>query len=431
MYNTVSNRHFETDCVHGAYRATGGAPQNVPIAQSTTYRYTTCDEVAALFDLTSATHMYTRISNPTVEQLEKKIALLHGGTAAAATSSGQSATMCALLNICACGDHILASTNIYGGSHNLIGVTFAKFGIEHTFIDPDVSEDELLAAVRPNTKALFAESLANPALTVLDFEKWSRVAKRAGVPLLVDNTLASAALCRPLAHGADIVIESTTKYCDGNASSVGGVVVDGGRFDWKAGGKYPGLSEPDASYHGLVFADAFPTCPFAVKIRAQLLRDLGCVMSPMNAYLTLSGLQTLHLRMERHSANALAMANYLKTNPYVEWVSYVGLADNKYYGLAQKYLPNGQSGVLCFSVRGGMEAGMKFIENLKLVSLVVHVGDIRTCVLHPASTTHRQLSEAEQRAAGVNPSQIRMSVGIENIDDLTADVAQALEAACR
>ncbi len=426
----MNHYHFETDCVHGAYRATGGEPQNVPIAQSTTYRYSTCDEVAALFDLTSATHMYTRISNPTVEQLEKKIALLHGGTAAAATSSGQSATMCALLNICESGDHILSSANIYGGSHNLIGVTFAKFGIEHTFVDPDLPEDELFAAVRPNTKVLFAETLANPALTVLDFEKWSRVAKRAGVPLIIDNTLASAALCRPLEHGADIVVESTTKYCDGNASSVGGIVVDGGRFDWKASGRYPGLTEPDESYHGLVFADAFPTCPFAVKVRAQLLRDLGCVMSPMNAYLTLSGLQTLHLRMKQHSANAMAMAKYLRSNPNVAWVEYAGLPDSPYASLAQKYLPDGQSGVLCFGVKGGMEAGKKFIENLKLISLVVHVGDIRTCVLHPASTTHRQLTEDEQRAAGVLPEQIRMSVGIEDVGDLIADVEQALTAAC-
>ena len=421
---------FETNCVHGAYRAKGGEPQNVPIAQSTTYRYSTCDEVAKLFDLTADTHMYTRISNPTVEQLEKKFALLEGGTAATATSSGQSAVMCALLNICQCGDHVLASSNIYGGSHNLLDVTFRRFGMDATFIDPDAPEDELLAAVQPNTKALYAESLANPALTVLDFDKWARVAQKAGVPLIVDNTLASPALCRPFEHGADIVVESTTKWSDGNASSVGGIVVDGGRFDWAKSGRYPGLTEPDESYHGLVYTQAFPDHPFATKLRAQLLRDLGCVLSPMNAYLTLSGLQTLHLRMARHSENALALAQHLAVSPYVQWVNYPGLAGTKYYDLAQKYLPDGQGGVLCFGVRGGKAAGQKFIENLQLVSLVVHVGDIRTSVLHPGSTTHRQLTDEQQIAAGVSPELIRVSVGIENIGDILADVDQALAKAC-
>ncbi len=421
---------FETNCVHGSYRAKDGQPQCVPIVQSTTYRYKSCDEVAALFDLTSDKHMYTRISNPTVDALEKKYALLEHGTAACAASSGQSANMCALLNICENGDHILSSSNIYGGTHNLFGVTFAKFGIECTFIDQDASEDELFAAVRPNTKAMFAETLANPALRVLDFDKWSSVAKRAGVPLIVDNTLASPALCRPLELGADVVTDSTTKYSDGNASSVGGIVVDGGSFDWTASGRFPCLCEPDESYHGLVYTNSFPDRPFAMKLRSQLLRDLGCVMSPMNAFYTLTGLETLPLRMKKHSDNALALAKYLERSKHVLWVSYPGLESSKDYALAQKYLPDGQSGVLCFGVKGGLEAGKRFIENLQLVSLAVHVGDIRTSVLHPGSTTHRQLSESEQLASGVKPELIRVSVGIEDIDDIIADIEQALNAAC-
>lgn len=422
---------FNSACVHGAYRAESGQPQELPIAQSTTYRYYSTDDVAALFDLKSADHMYTRISNPTVAALENKMALLEGGVAAVAASSGQSATLMTLLNICEAGDHILASTNIYGGSHNLITVSFAKLGIAHTLVDPDAPLEEIVAAATPRTKALFAETLGNPALSVLDFEKWSAAAKQLGVPLIVDNTLATPYCCRPLEHGADIVIHSTTKYSDGHATSVGGMVIDGGTFDWTAGGKYPGLTTPDESYHGLVYTEAFGPSAFAVKLRGQLLRDFGAVMAPQNAWLTHLGLETLHVRMQRHCENALALAEHLEASPYVEWVNYPGLKSNKYYDLAQKYLPKGAGGVLTFGVKGGLAAGKKFIENLDMTSLVVHVGDLRTSVLHPSSTTHRQLSEADQIAAGIRPELIRVSVGIEDIGDILADFDQALAAACR
>lgn len=422
---------FDSACVHGTYRAASGQPQELPIAQSTTYRYYNTEDVAALFDLKSADHMYTRISNPTIAALEGKMALLEGGVAAVAASSGQSATLMALLNICEAGDHILASTNIYGGSHNLIAVSFEKLGIHHTLIDPDSSLEEIIAAATPHTKALFAESLGNPALSVLDFEKWSAAAKTLGVPLIVDNTLASPYCCRPLEHGADIVIHSTTKYSDGHATSVGGMVIDGGTFDWAASGKYPGLTQPDESYHGLVYTEAFGKAAFAAKLRSQLLRDFGAQMAPQNAWLTHLGLETLHLRMQRHCENALALAKHLEASPYVEWVNYPGLESNQYYDLAQKYLPKGAGGVLTFGVKGGLAAGTKFIENLDMTSLVVHVGDLRTSVLHPSSTTHRQLSEADQIAAGIRPELIRVSVGIEDIQDILADFDQALEKACR
>lgn len=422
---------FNSACVHGAYRAESGQPQELPIAQSTTYRYYNTDDVAALFDLKSADHMYTRISNPTVAALENKMALLEGGVAAVAAASGQSATLMTLLNICEAGDHILASTNIYGGSHNLIAVSFEKLGISHTLVDPDAPLEEIVAAATPRTKALFAETLGNPALSVLDFEKWSAAAKALGVPLIVDNTLATPYCCRPLEHGADIVLHSTTKYSDGHATSVGGMVIDGGTFDWAASGKYPGLTTPDESYHGLVYTEAFGPSAFAVKLRGQLLRDFGAVMAPQNAWLTHLGLETLHVRMQRHCENALALAKHLEASPYVEWVNYPGLAGNKYYELAQKYLANGAGGVLTFGVKGGLAAGKKFIENLDMTSLVVHVGDLRTSVLHPSSTTHRQLSEADQIAAGIRPELIRVSVGIEDIHDILADFDQALAAACR
>lgn len=417
---------FETSCVHGTYKAEATQPQTLPIFQSTTYRYYNTDDVAALFDLESADHMYSRISNPTVAALEGKMAMLEGGNGAVATSSGQAATLLSLLNICQAGDHILASTNIYGGSNNLIGVSLKKLGIDATFVNPDSSLEELLGAAKENTKVVFAETLGNPALSVLDFEKWSQLAKTLDVPFIVDNTLATAFLCRPLEQGADIVVHSTTKYSDGNASSVGGMVIDGGTFDWK-NGKNPEFTEPDASYHGLVFADAFADAPFAAKLRCQLLRDFGATMSPFNAFMTHTGLETLHLRMERHSQNALALAKFLQASPYVDWVKYPGLENDQYYALAQKYLPKGQSGVLVFGVKGGLKAGKKFIESLELTSLVVHVGDIRTSVLHPSSTTHRQLSEADQIAAGIRPELIRVSVGIENIEDIIADFTAALE----
>lgn len=422
---------FNSACVHGTYRAQSGQPQELPIAQSTTYRYYDTADVAAMFDLKSDNHMYTRISNPTVAALEGKLNLLEGGVAAVATSSGQSAILMALLNICQAGDHILASTNIYGGSHNLIAVTFEKLGISHTLINPNASLEEIIAAATPNTKVLFAETIANPALTVLDFEKWSAAAKAIGVPLMVDNTLATPYCCRPLELGADIVLHSTTKYSDGHATSVGGIVIDGGSFDWEASGKYPQLTQPDESYHGLVYTKEFGKSAYAVKLRSQLLRDFGAVMAPQNAFLTHLGLETLHLRMQRHCENALALAKHLQQSPYVQWVNYPGLETSTDHSLATKYLPKGCGGVLAFGVKGGLAAGKTFIENLEMTSLVVHVGDLRTSVLHPSSTTHRQLSEADQLAAGIRPELIRVSIGIEDIADIIADFDQALEKACK
>ncbi|MGD9559490.1 MAG: O-acetylhomoserine aminocarboxypropyltransferase/cysteine synthase family protein [Oscillospiraceae bacterium] len=420
---------FETACVHGNYRAEKGEAQVMPIVQSTTYRYYDTDDVAAMFDLTSATHMYTRISNPNVQKLEEKMSMLEGGTAAAAAASGQSATMICMLALCGTGDHILSSTNVYGGTNNLVGVSFQKLGIEHTFVDQDKSYEEILAEARPNTKVVLAETLGNPALSVLDFDKWSRVAKALGVPLVVDNTLATPYLCRPLQLGADMVIHSTTKYADGHATSVGGIVIEGGSFDWSKTDKYPGITQPDDSYHGLVFADTFGPAAFAVKLRGQMLCDYGCVMAPMNAWLTHMGLETLHLRMERHCQNAQALAEMLAQHPGVEWVRYPGLENDPYHALQQRYMPKGAGGFLTFGVKGGFAAGRRFIESLKLTSLVVHIGDIRTSVLHPASTTHRQLSQADQLAAGIPPELIRVSVGIENIDDIRADFEAALASA--
>ncbi|MFQ8602742.1 MAG: O-acetylhomoserine aminocarboxypropyltransferase/cysteine synthase family protein [Anaerovoracaceae bacterium] len=418
---------FETKCVHGAYKAESGQPQVLPIVQNTTYRYYNAHDVAELFDLDSANHMYTRLGSPTVDAFEQKMAMLEGGTAGMATSAGQAATLISVLNICNAGDHVIAAANMYGGTHNLFAVTLKRLGIEVDFIDQDISKEEILKYERPNTKALFGETLGNPALSVLDIEKFAEAAKDMGVPLIVDNTLATPALCRPIEHGANIVIQSTTKYADGHASCVGGCVVEGGNFDWAANDKFPGLTEPDESYHGLTFYDKFGDMAFCMRLKAVLVRDLGCTMSPMNAYLTHQGLQTLHLRMERHCENAMALARHLENHPMVDWLIYPGLENDKYYGLAQKYLPKGSSGVLSFGVKGGREAGEKFLESLDLTSVVVHVGDIRTSVLHPASTTHRQLSEEEQLASGISPSLIRVSVGLESIEDIIADFDQALE----
>lgn len=424
----MSNKSgFETKCVHGAYKAESGQPQVLPIVQNTTYRYYNAQDVAELFDLESPNHMYTRLGSPTVDALEQKMALLEGGTAGMATSAGQAATMITILNICQAGDHIISTSNIYGGTHNLFTVTLARLGIEATLVDQNLPKEELLKYAKPNTKAVFGETIANPALTVLDIEKFAEVAKEIGVPLIVDNTLASPALCRPIEFGANIVTHSTTKYSDGHASAVGGCVIEGGNFDWSASDKFPGLSQPDESYHGLVFHKNFGPAAFCTRLKAVLVRDMGCTMAPMNAYLTHQGLQTLHLRMERHSQNALALAKYLKNHPKVDFITYPGMEGDQYYELAQKYLPNGAGGVLSFGVKGGKAAGEKLLENLKLASIVVHVGDIRTSVLHPASTTHRQLSEEAQLAAGLNPSLIRVSVGLESIDDIIADFEQALE----
>jgi len=419
-------RSFETDCVHGNYKAESGQPQVLPIAQSTTYRYYNAKDVAELFDLDSANFMYSRLGNPTVNKLEEKIALLEGGTAAIAASSGQAAMLMCVLNIAGAGDHILSAASIYGGTHNLLGVTLAKLGIETTFADQELPSEEIIAMAKPTTKAVFGETLGNPALSVLDFEKFSKVAKELGVPLIVDNTLATPALTKPFKHGADIVVHSLTKYADGHASCLGGAVIENGEFDWAAGGKFPGMTLPDPSYHGLKFYEKFGKTAFSMKMRGQLLRDLGCTMTPMNAYLIHQGLQTLHLRMERHCGNALDLAGFLESHEMVEWVSYPGLPRDKYFGLAQKYMPKGAGGVITFGVRGGRKAGEKFLEKLNLISVVVHVGDVRTCVLHPASTTHRQLSDEAQREAGIKPELIRISVGIENINDIKEDFDYAL-----
>ena len=419
--------HIETKCVQSGYKADSGAPQVPPIVQSTTYRYYDSTDVAKLFDLQSDDFMYSRLGSPTVSFLEKKMAELEGGTAAVAASSGQSANLMAILNICEAGDHIISTSTIYGGTHNLFKVTLKKMGIATTFVDPCASEGELLEAATSKTKLLFTESLGNPTLTITDFEKFRGASEKLGVPLMVDNTLASPYLCRPIEQGAHIVIHSTTKYCDGHATSVGGVVVESGTFPWdKHKDKYKGMIEPDNSYHGLKFYETFGDIAFSVKLRAQMLRDMGCTMSPMNAFLTLQGLDTLHLRMERHSENALRLAEYLETHPKVQWIRYPGLEKDPYYQLGKKYLPKGCSGVLSFGIKGGKSAGETFLRNIDLTSLVVHVGDIRTSVLHPASSTHRQLTEAEQQKAGIDPGLIRVSVGIENIEDIIDDFETAL-----
>lgn len=423
----MKNKGFDTRCVHGTYKAESGQPQVLPIVQNTTYRYYNAQDVAELFDLESPNHMYTRLGSPTVDALEQKMALLEGGSAGMAASAGQAATLITILNICNAGDHVISATNIYGGTHNLLNVTLRRLGIETTFINQDISAEEIVKMAKSNTKALFGETLGNPALSVLDIEKFAAAAKEMGVPLIVDNTLATPALCRPIEHGANIVIQSTTKYADGHASCVGGCVVEGGNFDWSANDKFPNLAQPDESYHGLNFYEKFGEAAFCTRLKAVMIRDLGCTMAPMNAYLTHQGLQTLSIRMEKHCANALALAKHLKEHPMVDWIVYPGMEGDKYYDLAQKYLPNGASGVLSFGVKGGREAGEKFLENLELTSIVVHVGDIRTSVLHPASTTHRQLSEEAQRAAGIDPSLIRVSVGLESIEDIIADFDQALD----
>ncbi len=417
---------FNTKCIHSGYKAEAGEPQVMPLVQSTTYRHYDGEEVAKLFNLQSADFFYSRIGSPTASALEVKMAELEGGTAAVSASSGTSAIFMSIFNICSAGDHIISSKSIYGGTYNMFSVTIKKMGIDCTFVDQDATLEELQKEVRPNTKLIFAESLGNPALTVLDFEKFSKLAKSAEIPLIIDNTLATAYLCRPIEHGADIVIYSTSKYADGHATSLGGMVVEAGTFDWAKSGKFPGLSEPEPSYHGLVYTEAFGNMAFSLKLRTQMLRDLGCTLAPMNAFLTMQGLQTLHLRMEKHSQNTLTIAKFLEAHPNVDWVQYPGLESDKYYELGQKYLPAGQSGVLSFGIKGGVEAGAAFLKKIELTSLAVHVGDIRTCVLHPASSTHRQLSEEDQIKAGIRPELIRLSVGLEDVEDIIEDLNKAL-----
>lgn len=415
----------ETLAVQGGYQPQAGEPRIVPIVQSTTFKYESADHVARLFDLEEAGYFYTRLANPTNDAFEQKIALLEGGVAALATSSGQAATTLAILNICQAGQHIVTASTLYGGTYNLFAATFPKLGIEVTFVDPDASAEEIARAFRPETRALFAETIGNPGLNVLDFEKFSAVARGQQVPLIIDNTFATPILCRPFEHGANIVMHSATKYIDGHATSVGGVVVDGGNFNWD-NGKFPELVEPDASYHGIEYLKRFGAAAYIVKARVQLMRDLGVTPGPFNSFLFNHGLHTLPLRMKRHSENALAIARYLEKHPLVSWVSYPGLESHPSHSLAKKYLPDGCSGVLTFGIKGGGEAGKRFMEGCRLIALVVHVGDARSCVLHPASTTHRQLTEEQQLASGVSPDMIRLSVGIEHIDDLIADLEQAL-----
>ena len=418
------NWKIETLAVQGGYEPGNGDPRIVPITQSTTFKYDDAQSVADLFDLKAPGFFYTRLANPTVDAFERKVAAMEKGVAAVALSSGQAANAFALMNIARCGDHVLAGSTLYGGTVSLFTNTLKKNGITITTVLPTATEDEIEAAMRPNTKAIFLESLANPALVVADFELYAKVAHRHGVPLVVDNTFPTPVLCNPFDFGADIVTHSTTKYMDGHATSVGGIVVEKGDFNW-SNGNFPEFTEPDESYHGLIYTRDFAASPFSVKLRVQLVRDYGMPMMPFNAFLTNLGLETLHLRMERHCSNALALAQFLKNHPKVSWVNYPGLEDNPQYPMVQKYL-KGASGVLCFGVKGGSAAGERVMNALKIAAIVVHVADVRTCVLHPASMTHRQLTDEELVAAGVSPDLIRLSVGIENIDDLIADFDQAL-----
>ncbi len=417
----------ETKCLHAGYVPKNGEPRTLPIYQSTTYKYDSTEFVGQLFDLTAEGHMYSRISNPTVDAVEKKIAALEGGVGALCTTSGQSATFIALLNLLESGDHLVTSSTIYGGTVNLFSITLKKIGIDVTFVDPDASIEELNQAFRPNTKAMFGEIMANPAMNVLDIEKFAEVAHAHDVPLLVDNTFATPYLCRPLEFGADIIIHSTTKYLDGHALQPGGVIVDSGKFNWD-NGKFPGLTTPDASYHGIVYTESFKESAYITKARVQLMRDLGCYPAAHSAFLLNLGLETLAVRMDKHCANAQIVAEYLKDQPDVEFIHYPGLTDDTYHTLKEKYLPKGCSGVISFSIKGGRERAAAFIDHLKMVSLEVHVADIRTCVLHPASSTHRQLTDEQLANAGITPGLIRLSCGIEHIDDILEDLKGAFAA---
>ena len=419
----------ETLCIQAGYKPGNGEPRQLPIIQSTTFKYDTSEDMGKLFDLEADGYFYSRLANPTCDAVAAKICALEGGSAAMLTSSGQAANFMAVFNIAGCGDHIVASSAIYGGSFNLFSVTMKKMGLETTFIDPDCTEEELNAAFRPNTKAVFGETIANPALTVLDIEKFAKAAHAHGVPLIVDNTFATPVNCRPLEWGADIVTHSTTKYMDGHASAIGGCIVDGGKFDWTAyADKFPGLTTPDDSYHGVTYTERFGLGgAFITKCTAQLMRDFGCVQSPQVAYILNLGLESLPFRMKQHCANAQAIAEYLKGHEKVKWVKYCGLEGDKYYDLAQKYMPGGSCGVISFGLHGGRKAAETFMKHLKLGSIETHVADSRTCCLHPASSTHRQMTDAELDAAGVGADLIRLSCGLENAQDLIEDIAQALE----
>ena len=419
----------ETLCIQAGYTPGNGEPRQIPIIQSTTFKYATSEDMGKLFDLEAEGYFYSRLANPTCDHVAAKICALEGGSAAMLTSSGQAANFFAVFNIAGCGDHIVASSAIYGGSFNLFSVTMKKMGLETTFIDPDCTEEELNAAFRPNTKAVFGETIANPALTVLDIEKFAKAAHAHGVPLIVDNTFATPVNCRPFEWGADIVTHSTTKYMDGHASAVGGCIVDSGKFDWNAhADKFPGLTTPDDSYHGVTYTERFGLGgAFITKCTAQLMRDFGCGQSPQSAFILNLGLESLPFRMKQHCANAQAIAEYLKGHEKVNWVKYCGLEGDKYYELGQKYLPNGSCGVISFGLHGGRKAAEVFMKHLKLGSIETHVADSRTCCLHPASATHRQMTDEQLDAAGVGADLIRLSCGLENVEDLIADITQALE----
>ncbi len=419
-----NNYHINTRSLQSGYNPANGEPRVLPIYQSTTFVYDSADTMGKLFDLEVAGDFYTRLSNPTSGAVERKIAELEGGVGALLTSAGQAASLISVLNICRSGGHVVSSASIYGGTYNLFHKTMREMGIDFTFVDPQASEEEIGAAFRDNTRLVFAETLANPTMVVLDIEKFARVAHKNDVPLIIDNTFPTPVNCRPFEFGADIVIHSTTKYMDGHATAVGGVIVDSGKFDWN-NGKYPELTEPDDSYHGIVYTKQFGPAAYIVKARTHLMRDIGAVISPNNAFLLNLGLETLFLRMERHCSNAQAVAEYLEAHPQVEWINYPGLKSNAGYELAQKYMPNGTCGVISFGVKGGREPSMKFMEALKLAKIVIHVADARTCVLHPASTTHRQLNDQQLADAGISPDLLRLSIGIEHIDDIIADLDQA------
>lgn len=418
----------ESLCVQAGWTPKKGEPRVLPIYQSTTFKYDNSEQMARLFDLEESGYFYTRLQNPTNDAVAEKIAQLEGGVGAMLTSSGQAANFYAIFNICQAGDHFITSDTIYGGTFNLFGVTMKKLGIECTFIDPEWDDDKIEAAFRPNTKCVFGETISNPGVNVFDIERFAKIAHKHGVPLIVDNTFATPINCRPFEWGADIVTHSTTKYMDGHASAVGGAIVDSGNFDWDAhADKFPGLCQPDESYHGLVYTKAFGKMAYITKATAQLMRDLGSIQSPMNAFLLNLGLETLHLRMKQHCANAQKVAEFLEKDNRVAWINYCGLKDNKYYELGQKYLPNGSCGVIAFGLKGSREEAIKFMDSLKMICIVTHVADARTCVLHPASHTHRQLSDEQLRQAGVAPDLIRLSVGIENADDIINDIKQALD----
>ena len=423
----MKKKNLETICIHGGWKPKKGESQQLPIFQSTTFRYETSNQMARLFDLKDNGYFYTRLANPTNDAVAQKIAALEGGVGAVLTSSGQAANFYAIFNICQAGDHFITANTIYGGTFNLFGVTLKKLGIECTFIDPEWDDERIEAAFRPNTKCFFGETISNPGCNVFDIERFAKMAHKHGVPLIVDNTFATPINCRPFEWGCDIVTHSTTKYMDGHATQVGGVVVDSGNFPWEDyAEKFPCLCTPDESYHGLTYTKAFGNMAYTTKLVAQLMRDLGSIPSPQNAFLLNLGLETLHLRMPRHCENAQKVAEWLEKNPKVGWVNFAGLPSNKYYALAQKYLSNGTCGVIAFGLKGTKEEAIRFMDNLDFISIVTHVADARTCVLHPASHTHRQLSDEQLREAGIAPDLVRLSVGIENIDDIIADLEQAM-----